>query len=73
MLGYSVSVIRIAYNDNNGKSFYSLPDFIPEAKNYVPLSVKIFIPSISVVAIAVVGSIIFFSKKNKKHTKKIKK
>lgn len=72
MLGYSVSVIRIAYNDNNGKNFYSLPDFIPETKNYVPLSVKIFIPSISVVAIAVVGSIIFFSKKNKKHTKKSK-
>lgn len=73
MLGYSVNVIRIAYGNNDGKNLYSLPNFIPEAKNYVPMSVRIFIPAVSVVAVLVVGSIISKSKINNKNNKKIRK
>ena len=73
MLGYSVNVIRIAYGNNDGKNLYSLPNFIPEAKNYVPMSIRIFIPAVSVVAVLVVGSIISKSKINNKNNKKIRK
>ncbi len=38
---YSVNVIRIAYGDNDGGSFYTLPDTVPEAMGkYIPLAVK---------------------------------
>jgi alpha-N-arabinofuranosidase len=38
---YSVNVIRIAYGDNDGSSFYTLPDTVPESMGkFVPIAVK---------------------------------
>ena len=38
---YSVNVVRIAYGDNDGSSFYVLPDTVPVSKGkFVPIAVK---------------------------------
>ncbi len=38
---YSINIVRIAYGDNDGSSFYTLPDTIPESMGkYVPVAVK---------------------------------
>ena len=45
---YDVTVLRIAYGNNDGASFYSLPDNIntmtTSVKKYTPPAVKIAIP-----------------------------
>ncbi len=44
---YDVTVIRVAYDKNDGASFYTLPDFITtmsDTTNYIPPAIKIGIP-----------------------------
>ncbi len=53
---YSVSVIRVGYEQNNGNGFYTLPDSInTEVKAYIPMSIPVFI--IMIIALFVVGSV----------------
>ncbi|MCD7723362.1 MAG: hypothetical protein LUH82_05375 [Clostridiales bacterium] len=52
---YSVNVIRIAYGDNDGADLWQLPDSTPEDGTYIPLWLRITIPSV-IGAVAVVGA-----------------
>ncbi len=71
---YDVTVLRIAYGDNNGDSFYSLPDNIvtmtTSVKNYIPPAVKIAVPcGIAGVVIIITAGIVITKivKKKKKN------
>lgn len=68
---YSVNVIRIAYGDNDGSSFYVLPDTIPESMGkYVPLAVKAGVAGGIGVLILLAVIIYVIIKIIKKHKKK---
>lgn len=50
---YSAGVIRIAYGNNEGMSFYTLNENMnTQTKGYVPMSVKIFILMVAVIFVA---------------------
>lgn len=69
---YDVTVLRIAYGNNNGASFYSLPDNITtmttSVKKYTPPAVKIAVPCAigGVVVIICAGIVITKAVKKKK-------
>ena len=68
---YSVNVVRIAYGDNDGSSFYVLPDTIPESMGkYVPLAVKAGVAGGIGVLILLAVIIYVIIKIIKKHKKK---
>ncbi len=55
---YSINVIRVAYGDNDGSTLWSLPENTPTTSTYIPLAVKIIIPSVIAVVIIIVVLII---------------
>ncbi len=65
---YSINVIRIAYGSNNGDSLYSLPDMIPASKTYIPLAIKIAVPSAVglVVIVAILTTVLVKAVRKKK-------
>lgn len=69
---YDVTVLRIAYGNNNGASFYSLPDNITtmttSVKKYTPPAIKIAVPCAigGVVVIICAGIVITKAVKKKK-------
>ncbi len=69
---YDVTVLRIAYGNNNGASFYSLPDNIAtmttNVKKYTPPAIKIAVPCAigGVVVIICAGIVITKAVKKKK-------
>lgn len=69
---YDVTVVRIAYGNNDGASFYSLPDNIAtmttSVKKYTPPAIKIAVPCAigGVVVIICAGIIITKTMKKKK-------
>lgn len=58
---YDVTVIRVAYGNNDGASLYSLPDFIDtmttDTQTYIPTALKIAVP-LCVLAVALVIGVV---------------
>ncbi len=67
---YSINVIRIAYGENDGSSLWQLPDNTLSSKTYIPLWVKIVIPSVIVAILIVVILAIVISHAVKKKKRK---
>ena len=71
---YDVTVLRIAYGDNDGTSFYTLPDFIgtmtSTTTNYLPPAIKIGVPCAVAGAVAIIAAIIGIALKIKKNKAK---
>lgn len=70
---YDVTVLRIAYGENDGAGLYTLPDNIegmPEPSSYLPDIIRIGVPCIVagvvVIAAAAAGLIVFIKKKKAK-------
>lgn len=66
---YSVNVIRIAYDSNDGSTLYTLPDGTPQASVYLPPALKIAIPCTAGVIVIAVISAAVISKQIKKRKK----
>lgn len=64
---YSVNVIRISYGDNSGDGFYHLPEHTPVAKFYLPLALRIAIPSVCGLVVLLTAAAIVITKLVKKH------
>ncbi|MCC8072724.1 MAG: hypothetical protein LIO62_01160 [Clostridiales bacterium] len=70
-----ITVIRVAYGDNDGSSLYTLPDFIetiPSATKYYPPAIRIGVPCGIAAAVVVIILIIVIIKLVKKHKAKKK-
>lgn len=62
---YDVTVIRVAYGNNDGTSLYALPDFIdtmtPETETYIPTAIKIAVPLCALAVALVIGAVTGFT------------
>ncbi|MCM1286566.1 MAG: hypothetical protein NC213_10360 [Acetobacter sp.] len=72
---YDVTVLRVAYGNNDGSSLYTLPNFIEtmtqETTNFVPPAIKIGVPcgiagGVVIIAVVVAVAVIIKKKKAKK-------
>ncbi|MDE6155977.1 MAG: hypothetical protein K2F67_06015, partial [Eubacterium sp.] len=73
---YDVTVLRVAYGSNDGRSLYTLPGFIdnmPEVSGYMPPAVRVAIPCsiavVIVIAVSIAVSVIIKKKKSGKNEK----
>lgn len=68
---YSINVIRIAYGDNTGESLWQLPDTLPTGHYYIPMWIRITVPSvIGVVALVGVGIYVIVRTVKKRRSRK---
>lgn len=62
---YDVTVIRVAYGNNDGTSLYALPDFIdtmtPDTETYIPTAIKIAVPLCALAVALVIGTVTGFT------------
>lgn len=74
---YDVTVLRVAYGDNDGASLYTLPDFIssiPDAQSYFPPAVRVVLACgipIGIVIIAAAAAVTVIIKKKKSNKKDV--
>lgn len=70
---YDVTVLEIAYGDNDGSSLYTLPDFIStmttDTSDYIPMAIRIAIPFTvaGITAVTVIITVSILKNKKKKN------
>lgn len=70
MSKYDVTVLRIAYGNNDGASLYTLPDFIStmttKTTTFIPTEIKIAVPCVAIGCVIIIALAVIIKKKTEK-------